>query len=145
MEGRRPTDVAALVQAIVDDMAEAGMPVSMESVQATVHDCRPDALKRAVRNLLDNAVKYGKTAKAAVRTTPQAVEITVDDEGPGIPEQELARVFEPFYRVEGSRSRDTGGVGLGLAIAQSIVHAHGGTLALSNRSTGLRATIALPR
>ena len=143
---RRPTDIAALVQSVVDDLADAGVPVTIEPVAPLVHACRPDAIKRAVRNLVDNAVKYGKTAKAAVRATPKAVEITVDDEGPGIPEHELARVFEPFYRVDESRSRETGGVGLGLAIARSIVHAHGGELVLTNRPTGgLRATISLPR
>ena len=111
-----------------------------------MYDCWPDALKRAIRNLLDNAVKYGKTASLAIQTTPKTIEIIIDDEGPGIPEQELSRVFDPFYRLEESRSRETGGVGLGLAIAQSIVQAHSGELILSNRPTaGLRARIALPR
>jgi signal transduction histidine kinase len=96
-------------------------------------------------NLLDNAVKYGKRARACIRSMPKAVEITIDDEGPGIPEGELIRVFEPFYRVEASRSRETGGIGLGLAIALSIIQAHGGQLALSNRPEGgLRASITLP-
>jgi signal transduction histidine kinase len=145
-EARRPTDIAALVQSVVDDLADAGVPVTIEPAAPVVHECRPDAIRRAVRNLLDNAVKYGKTAKAAVRATPGTIEITIDDEGPGIPEHELARVFEPFYRVDESRSRETGGVGLGLAIARSIVHAHGGELVLTNRPTaGLRATIRLPR
>lgn len=142
----RPTDIAALVQSIVDDMADAGMPVKMEPAEPVVYDCRPDALKRAIRNLLDNAVKYGKAARAAIQTVPKAIEIVIDDEGPGIPEQELSRVFDPFYRLEGSRSRETGGVGLGLAIAQSIVQAHRGALLLSNRATGgLRTRIVLPR
>ena len=142
----RPTDMAALVQSIVDDMADAGMPVKMEPVEPVVYDCRPDALKRAIRNLLDNAVKYGKAARVAIQTVPKAVEIVIDDEGPGIPEQELSRVFDPFYRLEGSRNRETGGVGLGLAIAQSIVQAHRGALLLSNRATGgLRTRIVLPR
>jgi signal transduction histidine kinase len=145
-ELRRPTDIAALVQSIVDDMADAGMPVKMQFAASIVYNCRPDSLKRAIRNLIDNAVKYGKAANAAIQTTPKTIEIVIDDEGPGIPEQELARVFDPFYRLEGSRSRDTGGVGLGLAIAQSIVQAHLGELVLSNRPTaGLRARIALPR
>jgi signal transduction histidine kinase len=144
-ELRRPTDIAALVQSIVDDMADAGLPVKMEPIEPIVYDCRPDALKRAIRNLLDNAVKYGKAANVAIQTTPKTIEIIIDDEGPGIPEQELSRVFDPFYRLEGSRSRDTGGVGLGLAIAQSIVQAHRGELVLSNRPTaGLRARISLP-
>jgi signal transduction histidine kinase len=145
-EIRRPTDIAALVQSIVDDMADAGMPVKMEPVEPIVYDCRPDALKRAIRNLLDNAVKYGKAASVAIQTAPKTIEIVIDDEGPGIPEQELCRVFDPFYRLEESRNRETGGVGLGLAIAQSIVQAHHGKLVLSNRATaGLRARITLPR
>jgi signal transduction histidine kinase len=145
-EIRRPTDIAALVQSIVDDMADAGMPVKMEPVEPIVYDCRPDALKRAIRNLLDNAVKYGKAASVAIQTAPKTIEIVIDDDGPGIPEQELSRVFDPFYRLEESRNRETGGVGLGLAIAQSIVQAHRGKLVLSNRPTaGLRARIALPR
>ena len=145
-EIRRPTDIAALVQSIVDDMADAGLPVKMESDEPIVYECRPDALKRAIRNLLDNAVKYGNAASAAIQTTPKTIEIIIDDEGPGIPEQELSRVFDPFYRLEESRSRETGGVGLGLAIAQSIVQAQRGELVLSNRATGgLRAQISLPR
>jgi signal transduction histidine kinase len=145
-EPRRPTDLAALLQSIVDDMGDAGLPVAMQSVEPIVYECRPIALKRALTNLIDNALKYGKTAHAAINVTPKAIEIMIDDEGPGIPESELSRVFEPFYRVEASRSRETGGVGLGLAIAQSIVQSHGGELMLSNRPTGgLRASIRLPR
>jgi signal transduction histidine kinase len=145
-ELRRPTDITALVQSIVDDMADAGMAVKMQSADPTVYDCRPDALKRAVRNLLENAVKYGKAASVAIQATPKKIEIIIDDEGPGIPEQELSRVFDPFYRLEESRSRETGGVGLGLAIAQSIVQAHHGELVLSNIAAGgLHAQISLPR
>jgi signal transduction histidine kinase len=145
-EARRATDLSALVQSIVDDMADAGMPATIQPAEPIVHECRPDALKRAIRNLLDNAVKYGKTAQAAIGATASGIEITVDDEGPGIPEAELSRVFEPFYRLEDSRSRETGGVGLGLAIARSIVHAHGGELRLANRAEGgLTARITLPR
>ena len=145
-ETRRPTDLAALVQSIVDDMADTGLPVTMEAAEPVVQDCRPAALKRAMRNLIDNAVKYGKKANVAIKPKPKAIEITIDDEGPGIAEQELSRVFEPFYRLEESRSPETGGVGLGLAIAYSIVQAHGGELVLSNRPAGgLRASVVLPR
>jgi signal transduction histidine kinase len=145
-ETRRPTDVAALVQSIVDDMADTGLPVKMESAHPVVYDCRPAALKRAIRNLIDNAVKYGKNANVAIKTTIKSIEIIIDDEGPGIPEQELSRVFEPFYRVEKSRNPETGGVGMGLAIALSAVQAHGGELILSNRPAGgLRASIVLAR
>ena len=145
-ETRRPTDLAALVQSIVDDMADTDAPVRMEPAEPVVQDCRPAALKRAIRNLIDNAVKYGKKANVAIKPKPKSIEITIDDEGPGIPEQELSRVFEPFYRLEESRSPETGGVGLGLAIAYSIVQAHQGELRLSNRPAGgLRASVMLPR
>jgi signal transduction histidine kinase len=144
-EPRRKVDVAALLASTVDDMADAGLPVTMQPAAPTIHDCQPGALKRAIANLLDNAVKYGKCARAAISTTVKAVEIVIDDDGPGIPDAELPRVFQPFYRVEDSRSRDTGGTGLGLAIAQSIVQAPGGELTLANRpGGGLRACISLP-
>jgi signal transduction histidine kinase len=144
-EPRRKVDIAALLASVVDDMADAGLPVTMTAAAPTIHDCQPAALKRALTNLLDNAVKYGKCARAAIANTGGGGEITIDDDGPGIPEAELAKVFQPFYRVEDSRNRDTGGTGLGLAIAQAIVQAQGGELTLANRpGGGLRATIKLP-
>ncbi|MEX0753095.1 MAG: ATP-binding protein [Xanthobacteraceae bacterium] len=145
-ELRRPTDIAALVQSVVDDMADAGLPAAMEPAASIVLECRPNALKRAIRNLIDNAVKHGKSAKVAIHVEPNSIEITIDDAGPGIPEHELARVFQPFYRVDASRSPETGGIGLGLAIALSIVQAQGGELKLVNRAAGgLRASVILPR
>jgi signal transduction histidine kinase len=144
-EPRHRADVTALLASIVDDMADTGAPVTMEPAQPIVYRCQPIALKRALTNLLDNAVKYGKRARTAIRETPRAIAITIDDEGPGIPEAELARVFQPFYRLEDSRSPETGGIGLGLAIALSVVQAHGGELRLCNRPQGgLRASIVLP-
>jgi len=145
-EPRRPTDLAALLQSTVDDMSDAGLPVTTEPTDSIVYECRPMALKRALTNLIENAVKYGKSAHVSVDISQETIEIMIDDEGPGIPETKLSRVLEPFYRVEDSRSRETGGVGLGLAIAQSIVQSHGGELALSNRPAGgLCASIRLPR
>jgi signal transduction histidine kinase len=144
-EARRPTDLTTLLQSVVDEMHDAGFAVRMQPGEAIVYECQPAALTRAVRNLLDNAAKYGKSANVEIRRLSKTIEINIDDEGPGIPQQELTRVLEPFYRLEESRSRETGGVGLGLAIAQSIVQAHGGTLTLTNRQArGLRATIVLP-
>jgi signal transduction histidine kinase len=144
-EPRRPTDLSALLASAVHDMSDAGFDAAMEPAPAVVRECQPGALKRALTNLLDNAVKYGKRARAAIRETPAAVEITIDDDGPGIPENELGRALQPFYRVEESRSRETGGVGLGLAIAASAVQAHGGELTLLNRPEGgLRARVSLP-
>ena len=145
-EPRRATELAALLASAVHDMADAGLPVAMEPALPVTYECQPGALKRALTNLLENAVKYGKRARAAIRSTAQVIEITIDDDGPGIPEGELARVFQPFYRVESSRSRETGGIGLGLAIVLSVVQAHGGQLVLANRSGGgLRASIVLHR
>ncbi|NJO33848.1 MAG: HAMP domain-containing protein [Rhodospirillales bacterium] len=144
-EHRQKTDLTALVQTVVDELRDAGHPVRMQPAASIPFACQPTALKRAVRNLLDNAVKFGKSGSVEIKVGPGAVEIDVDDDGPGIPETELARVLEPFYRLEGSRSGETGGVGLGMAITQSIVQAHGGKLTLSNRPTGgLRASIMLP-
>lgn len=144
-EPHRRTDLTALLASVVDDMADIGLPVVMEPAQPIVRECQPASLKRALTNLLDNAVKYGKRARAAIRSTPQAIEITIDDEGLGIPEDALVRVFQPYYRVEGSRNRETGGIGLGLAIALSVVQANGGQLTLSNRlEGGLRACVMLP-
>jgi len=146
-EPLRPTDLAALLGAIVDDMADAGLPVTMEpAAEPIVLECHPMALRRAIGNLLDNAVKYGGSARAAIRVSAASIRIVIDDDGPGIPEAELRRVFEPFYRLEDSRSRDTGGSGLGLAIALSIAQDHGGEITLTNLPEGgLRAVLSLPR
>ncbi|HWB45008.1 MAG TPA: ATP-binding protein [Hyphomicrobiaceae bacterium] len=144
-EAKRLTDITSLLQSVVNDMRDAGFAVQMRESKSIVYECQPAALKRAIRNLLDNAVKYGKSGTVEIRRLPKAIEIDIDDEGPGVPQQELTRVLEPFYRLDESRSRETGGVGLGLAIAQSIVQSHGGSLRLSNRPTGgLRAAIVLP-
>ncbi|WP_206666268.1 ATP-binding protein [Agrobacterium tumefaciens] len=144
---RRPTDLAALLESMADDLSDAGLPVvCMDAAQPIIYDCDPATLKRALTNLIDNAVKYGGRAELAIHETPQTIEITIDDAGPGIPEEELTHVFEPLYRLESSRSRETGGMGLGLAIALSIIRAHGGQLTLSNRAEGgLRALIYFPR
>ena len=112
-EPRRTIDLTSLVQSVVDEMSDAGLAVRMQPAEPILYECQPAALKRAVRNLLDNAVKYGKAGSVENPPTPQAIEIDIDDDGPGIPEAELTRVLEPFYRLEESRSRETGGVGLG--------------------------------
>lgn len=138
-------DVAALVQSIVEEYRERG-----ESVGFTAHgehyaDVQPNLLRRAVRNLVDNALKYGKDVRTEIDGNASAVSIAVLDRGPGLPGSELGRISGAFYRAEPSRNRETGGAGLGLAIAQSIVDAHGGQLHFANREGGgLSATITIP-
>lgn len=146
-EANRRVDVSALVSSIVDDMSDAGLAVGEGSIEpGAIVECKPDALRRAITNLIDNAVKYGERATVSLTTRGGSVAIDIDDEGPGIPEDQLVKVLQPFYRVEASRNRDTGGIGLGLAIASSIAEAHGGSLKLLNRpSGGLRATVEIAR
>jgi signal transduction histidine kinase len=144
-EERRTVDLAALVRSICDDLSDTGADVECESPEKLKYECRPLALKRAVQNLVENALKYGHRARVSLRADPGHLVLHVQDDGPGIPEEEMGRVFMPFYRIEQSRSRDTGGVGLGLALAQSIVHAHGGEIKIENRTEGgLTVSIHLP-
>lgn len=145
IEPVRRTDVAALLASIVDDMADAGRPVRFEAPAApTILEVQPSALRRALTNLIDNAVNYGERARVSIATAADGIAITIDDDGPGIPEDELGRVTQPFYRLERSRNRASGGMGLGLAITQAAIQAHGGRLTLANRpGGGLRATVTL--
>jgi len=144
-EATRAVDLAALVESLVEDAAETGADVAFEPATGPVLSCRPLGVRRAVRNLLDNAVAYGERARVRLEQGADEARIVIDDDGPGVPAADLERVFEPFVRLEGSRSRDTGGVGLGLAIARSLVRGHGGEITLENRQEGgLRAVISLP-
>jgi len=141
----QPVDVLALLESLQADMEEAGQAVQVHG-QAAPYPARPLAFKRCLANLLENAVKYGTRAEARIEDDGRELRITITDDGPGIPEAELERVFEPFYRVESSRSRETGGVGLGLSVARDIVRAHGGELTLRNRPEGgLEAVLTLRR
>lgn len=145
-EERRAVDLAALLRSLCDDLADQGLDVALEAPARLAYACRPLALKRAVANLIDNALKYGARARVRLEEAGGGARITIDDSGPGIEEGRLEEVFRPFFRLEGSRSRETGGVGLGLSVARTIVHAHGGELRLANRPEGgLRATLTLPR
>ena len=139
-------DLPALVDSVVGDLADLGHAVSVEVSEQIVVGARPTALRRALRNLLENAAIYGGRAVArVVRVEGGCVAVVVEDTGPGVPEGEQERVFEPFVRLEESRSRDTGGTGLGLAIARTIVRAHGGDIRLENMvDGGLRVTVVLP-
>lgn len=142
----QPMDIMALLESLQADAAEIGQQVSLEGVAARPYPCKPAALKRCLSNLIDNAVKYGKSATIIVDDHDKQLQIHILDNGQGIPETELERVFEPFYRLESSRSRDTGGTGLGLGIARNIAQMHGGDLLLRNRPCGgLEAILTLPR
>lgn len=139
-------DMGAIVGSICDDISDRGHAVTLHRQGRAVVQGRRLALKRAFTNLIGNAIKYGMSAGVTVTTEQDTVTVTIVDEGPGIPEDELERVFAPFYRVETSRSRETGGVGLGLTVAHTVITAHGGTLKLSNRPEGgLKAVAALPK
>lgn len=145
-EPPRAVDLVALLTTLVDAAADAGQDVVYQGPDRAVLYARPLGLKRAFANLIDNAVAYGGSARVVLRCSETGMEITVSDDGPGIPEAELGRVLEPFQRIEGSRSRATGGVGLGLAIAVQAVEREGGRLALLNRpGGGLTAEVTLPR
>jgi signal transduction histidine kinase len=142
----QPVDVLALLESLQADMEETGHEVSVQGGTRVPYPAHPLALKRCLVNLIENAVKYGERAAVTVEDDAAQLRITIADEGPGIPEGQLERVFEPFYRLEASRSRDTGGVGLGLSVARDIARAHGGELTLRNRAGGgLEAILTLPR
>ncbi|MCC7017771.1 MAG: HAMP domain-containing protein [Rhodospirillales bacterium] len=142
---RAPVDVARLLEDLAADGLGRGLAVSYAGPESRVVSADGLALKRAFANLLDNAWRYGGTARVALAERDGRIEVTVDDDGPGVPEAERENVFRPFYRLEGSRSRETGGTGLGLALARSAILAHGGTIALANRPEGgLRVSVTLP-
>lgn len=150
-EPTRTTDLDALIESLCDDLVEMDLDVKFEDGERVPWRGRPDGLRRALRNVIENAVRYGERARVRLVMSPEWLEIVVEDDGPGIPENEFERVFAPFVRLESSRNRATGGVGLGLAIARSIARSHGGDIFLANRSNGarrvegLRVTIRLPR
>jgi signal transduction histidine kinase len=122
------------------------MDVTYSGPPSLLYPCRSVSLKRAVRNLVENAVIYGTRARVALEQASTEICVMIDDDGPGIPEADFERVFAPFVRLEDSRSPETGGIGLGMAIARSIVRGHGGDITLANRDGGgLCATIHLPR
>ena len=145
-EPRTSVDLSSLLQTLCDDLADAGQPVSYEGPHRVTIGCRPAALSRAFANLIDNAVKYGGEAEVRLSDGADEVVIRIADRGPGIPEADREKVFAPFYRLEESRSRETGGTGLGLALARNIVRGHGGDITLEDcEGGGLVARVALPQ
>lgn len=139
-------DLAALVDAVVEDFRDLDEPVTFADAARLPLRLRPALMRRAVRNLIENAVKYGGHAAVRIESRPREVAVVVSDDGPGIPADLLEAVFDPFTRLEGSRNRDTGGIGLGLALARSIARDAGGEVRLTNRPEGgLDAALLLPR
>lgn len=145
-EPATPFDLPELLKSIVDDYGDQGETVDYEGPDHASHTGRPHALRRVFANLVDNAIKYGTPPSITLRMTAGEAEVTVRDRGQGIVEEKLEEVFQPFHRLESSRNRGTGGVGLGLTSARSIVRAHGGELTLRNHAeSGLEALVVLPR
>ena len=145
-ESSQPVDLAALLATICDDAVDAGHHAELAFEGRLVFQGRPLALKRLFVNLVDNAVRYGGRAEVRASIDKQKLQVRIEDEGPGIPEREMENVFKPFFRIERSRNKRTGGIGLGLATARTIARAHGGDVIVANRPEGgLRATVTLPR
>jgi len=145
-EKMRKIDLAALIESLCTDLDEMGQPVSWSAHAAAPVKCRPNEIRRAVRNLIENAVAYGQRADVCLTEAPDRYDIVVEDEGPGIPDEDRTRVFEPFVRLDASRSSETGGNGLGLTLVKAIAEGHSGKITLENRpQRGLRARLTLPR
>jgi len=148
-EAREPSqrmDLMSLLESIREDYHEARETVGLREETIQPYQGKPLALKRCLVNLVENAVRYGGHANMSVEDFREKVVISICDDGPGIPEDALQRVFDPFFRLETSRAQHTGGTGLGLGIARNIARAHGGDLILQNRPEGgLCAKLTLPR
>ena len=145
-EALQSVDAMALLESLQTDYQDSGGRVEIEGGIGHPYPGRPLALRRCLTNLVDNALRYGGRATIKVEDAADRLTIRVLDDGPGIPAQELEQAFEPFFRGEASRSRETGGTGLGLGIARNIARAHGGDLVLRNRPEGgLEAILTLPR
>lgn len=144
-EEPKPTDVSAMLSTLVDAAADAGQQATFDGPRHAFASLRGLAMKRAFANLIDNALTYGGVARVTLRDTGAGLLVCVDDDGPGIPEAELERVFEPFHRLDVSRNSRMGGVGLGLALVRQAVAREGGTVLLKNRAGGgLRAELSVP-
>jgi signal transduction histidine kinase len=145
-EESRRIDFAALIESVGADLVDLGNPIEMQIEGTAPCMCRPNELRRALRNLIENAVRYGATVRVSLEIDAGNYTAVIDDNGPGIPPDQLERVFEPFVRLEASRNSATGGAGLGLTLARTIAREHGGDVTLENRAGGgLRAKLILPR
>jgi signal transduction histidine kinase len=145
-EPPRSVDLSALVESLCTDLDEIGEPVSWANHAPAPISCRPNEIRRAVRNLVENAVAYGRKADVRIADNGDGYDVLVEDEGPGIPDHDRQRVFEPFVRLESSRNEATGGTGLGLTLVKAIAEGHGGGVKLESRpGGGLRVRMHLPR
>jgi signal transduction histidine kinase len=141
---RAPVDLLSVLEVVADDAGDTGADVTLAPGPSLIVQGDVSALQRLFANLVDNAVKYGERARISVSQDGGEALVEIADDGPGLPAAELERVFEPFYRLETSRSRETGGIGLGLSVARSIARGHGGDVALRAGSSGLIAAVRLP-
>jgi len=138
-------DLSAIVETLADDLADMGQDVAVVRSARAVALGDAGALRRCIGNLVENAVRYGGSARIAIDVKGGRATILVEDDGPGVAEAAIDRLCEPFYRGEASRNRETGGVGLGLSIARTIADSHGGRLSFANRAEGgLRVSLILP-
>jgi signal transduction histidine kinase len=142
-------DIDSLLDSVCADAIDAGQSVTLQGKTRASVLAHPTSLRRCLANLIDNAVKYGGSAEMTVRAEGEQhnrrIYISIADHGPGIPSDQLEKVFQPFYRIETSRSRETGGTGLGLTIARNIIMQHGGDIGLANRKKGgLEVSLSLP-
>lgn len=143
-EKSRTVELNALLSSLCEDMVDLGHPVEFAESEETIIHCRLVSLKRALRNLIENGIKYGQQVSVSLCVEQDIALISIQDSGPGIPENRMEKVFEPFIRLEESRNRDTGGIGLGLSIARNVVRNHGGDIELENNEQGLRVSVSLP-
>lgn len=145
-EAHSAVDLGSLLISLCDTAADAGCRVVYDGPNHTGLTCRPVAIRRAFANLIDNGCKFGSEVQVTLRDRPDAIVITVADDGPGIPAAQREEAYRPFTRLETSRNRETGGTGLGLTITRDVIMAHGGTIQLDDApSGGLLATVTLPK
>lgn len=145
-EPRSAADLAAMLISLCDTAADAGRDVSYDGPDHAGLPCQPIAIRRAFANLIDNGCKFGDAVRVGLRDEADAIVVTVADDGPGIPPDQVETAFRPFTRLESSRNRETGGTGLGLTIARDVILAHRGSIDLSAAvPTGLLATVRLPK
>jgi signal transduction histidine kinase len=144
-EPQQRVDLAALLISLCDSFSDYGQPADYNGPNHAYHFCQPVAMKRAFDNLIGNAIKYGSRASVTLTLENGALIVSITDVGPGIPPDKVELAFRPFGRIETSRSRETGGVGLGMPIARDIIRAHGGEISLQNRPEGgLEVLVGLP-